>query len=82
MKVSIPIGAACTLSDLKVWVEEVNPEVIAIPKGHTLTHIREFNPWDYQKEDVWTRFKGIPIFYVETGEVEYVGIPIVRNNKK
>ncbi len=57
-----PIGAAYTLSDLKVWVEECSPDVILIPKAHLLTHIREFN---HEYKDRWNTFNGVPILYVE-----------------
>ncbi len=77
MKISTPIGAACTLSDLKVWVEEVNPDIIAIPKGHTLTCIRQFNPWQHPQE-TWSIFRGIPILYGEKGDLVYDGA-LVRN---
>lgn len=76
MKISIPIGAASTLSDLKVWVEEIRPEAIGIPQGHTLTYIRQFNPWKYPDES-WDTFRGIPIFYGEEGQLEYKGAPII-----
>lgn len=58
----IPIGAAYTLSDLKVWVEEKHPTIILIPEGHPLRSIREFNPG---KEYSWKICMGIPIEYGE-----------------
>ena len=61
----IPIGAACTLSDLKAWVEEANPDVIVIPVGHTLRAIHEFNPGH---TDTWTSFRTIPIEYEDEDE--------------
>ena len=79
MKVSIPIGAASTLCDLKVWVEEVKPEVIGIPKGHLLTHIRQFNPWG--SDEVWDSFRAIPILYGEEGDFKYKE-EIIKNETK
>lgn len=77
MRVSTPIGAASTLSDLKVWVEEIDPEIIAIPKDHYLTHIRQFNPWKYPDE-AWNTFRGIPILYGEEGELVYDGALVIN----
>lgn len=59
-KKETPIGAACTLSDLAIWVEEVKPEVIFITKEHPLRAIREFNP---NKPYTWDSFRSIPITY-------------------
>lgn len=58
----IPIGSVGTLSELKVWVDEIKPDVIVIPINHTLTHIREFN---HNFKEKWTSFNGIPIEYSE-----------------
>jgi len=55
-----PIGAASTLSDLKVWVEETRPDRIYIPENHPLRSIREFNP---AQTYTWDFFMGIPIDY-------------------
>lgn len=57
----IPIGAAHTLSDLAIWVEEVNPEIIVIPMGHPLRSIKEFNP---NHKYTWKYFRGIKIKYL------------------
>lgn len=60
MNKKIPIGAAHTLSDLAIWVEEIKPEVIFIPKNHPLRAIKEFNPG---QKYTWTHFRGINIEY-------------------
>ncbi|GEM_PF-7057724 len=55
-----PIGAAQTLTDLRVWLENVKADEIYIPKNHPLRAIREFNP---EYSETWKTFDGVKIIY-------------------
>lgn len=74
MKVSVPNKKVKNLSDLSVWVKEMNPEIIGITKNHPLTKIKGFSHWSEPKIEVWHNYKGIPVFYGELGQLEYGSI--------